>query len=89
MSLWLKIKAPELDSLLNERSDCGVMESSQVLAVLLMCVYVSDAVYAKVTEPTAILKVVCAILLQLYTSTEHLKRIYTNTGPILEICYFR
>jgi hypothetical protein len=31
---------------------------------------------------------VCAILLWLYTSTEHLKRVYTSKGPLLEIDYF-
>jgi hypothetical protein len=32
---------------------------------------------------------VCAILLRLYTSAEHLKRVYTSPGPFLEIYYFR
>jgi hypothetical protein len=32
---------------------------------------------------------VCAILIQLYTSAEGLKRVYTCPGPILEIYYFR
>jgi hypothetical protein len=32
---------------------------------------------------------VCAILLRLYTSTEHLKRVYTSPGPLLEIYYFK
>jgi hypothetical protein len=31
----------------------------------------------------------CAILLQLYTSTERLIRVYTSPGTILEICYLR
>jgi hypothetical protein len=30
-----------------------------------------------------------SILLWLYTSMEHLKRLYTSTGPLLGICYFR
>jgi hypothetical protein len=30
---------------------------------------------------------VCGTLLRLYTSTEHLKRVYTCPGPLLEICY--
>jgi hypothetical protein len=32
---------------------------------------------------------VCAILLRLYTSTEHLKRIYTSPQPIFELTYFK
>jgi hypothetical protein len=31
---------------------------------------------------------VCTILLRLYTSTEHLKRVYTSPGPFMEIFYF-
>jgi hypothetical protein len=31
---------------------------------------------------------VCAILLRLCTSTEHLKRVYTSPGPFMKICYF-
>jgi hypothetical protein len=33
-------------------------------------------------------KGVCAILLPLYTSTKHLKTVYTSTGPFLKIHYF-
>jgi hypothetical protein len=41
------------------------------------------------TQHSCSSKGVCAILLRLYTSTEHIKRMYTSPQPIFELTYLK
>jgi hypothetical protein len=67
------------------------LPSRQPIAELFISLYIllhnKKCTLAFVSQ-TDMLKGVCAILLRLYTSTEHLKRVYASLGPLLKICYF-